>query len=181
MNNKSPQNTGPDGLAGEGARTGKWRRASIALVALLLALAGAGDAAAAARYVDAMDYPGAGAGWEAFSDLERRLDHDFDQICGDTFCEGDYSDYQPLRLRCSVNAASGAMKRCLWTFAASEIATDPASGRLRVDSRTWSCPIALPPGVTLREFMAALSGPSPLFDPLPRDGTPLYENLIDCL
>jgi len=180
MNRNKPENTAYGRSDGRTA-SAVGRRAIAVALAALLALAGAGDAAATARYADVIDHPDGGGGWEAFGDLERRLEHDFDQICGDTFCEGDYSDYQPLRLRCSVNIASEAMKRCLWTFAASEITADPATGRLRVDTRTWSCPIALPAGMTLREFMAALSGPSPLFDPLPRGGAPLYENLIDCL
>ena len=154
----------------------------VMLLGLLLAIGGAADASAPPpRYVDALDYPANGEGWAAFGDLERRLEHDFDQICGDTFCEGDYSDYRPLRLRCSVTAANGVMRRCLWLFAASELSADPATGRLRVDARVWRCPVALPRGLALPELLAALSGPSPLFEPLPRGGKPIYENLIDCL
>lgn len=51
-------------------------------------------------FVDAVDWPANGEGWEAFVDLEQRLDRDFDNICGDTFCGGEFSDYQPLRFRC---------------------------------------------------------------------------------
>ncbi|HEY0333875.1 MAG TPA: hypothetical protein VGC74_09225 [Stenotrophomonas sp.] len=150
---------------------------------MVLPLAGSASAQAPAkaRYVDAADYPAAGEGWEASHDLERRLARDFDQICGDTFCEGDYSDYQPLRLRCSVNAATGMMKRCLWTFAASELSVEPATGHLRTDTRAWACPIGLSRGLTRQEMIVALAGPAPLFEPMPHGGAPIYDSLIDCL
>ncbi|MCD7097671.1 hypothetical protein LRX76_04430 [Stenotrophomonas sp. MMGLT7] len=72
----------------------------ILLAALLAAQALiAGHAAAQPEYVDAIDYPGNADGWEIFHALERRLFLDFEQICGDTFCEGEFSDYRPLRYR----------------------------------------------------------------------------------
>ncbi len=153
--------------------------AGVLAAGLAMALAGTASAAEPV-YVDAVDYPGNGEGWEAFGDLRRKLEKDFDMICGDTFCEGDFSDYRPLRLRCSVHRASGAMRQCTWTFGASEIDVEPRTGRLLVTTRTWRCPIALPPGLTLPEFHRALAVPNPLFRPLP-GGQPIYENLIGCL
>lgn len=147
---------------------------------VLAMVLGGAVSAAEPEYVDAVDYPGNAEGWYAFGELQRRLERDFDGICGDTFCEGEYSDYRPLRLRCSVNRASGAMRQCAWTFAASEISVEPRTGRLLVDTRTWRCPIALPPGLTLPEFHQALAVDQPLFQPLP-GGQPIYESLIGCL
>jgi hypothetical protein len=150
-------------------------------IAGVLALLLAGSVSAAEPgYVDAVDYPGNSEGWEAFYQLRRGLERDFDAICGDTFCEGEYSDYRPLRLRCSVNRFSGVMRQCTWTFAASEISVEPRTGRLLVDTRSWRCPIALPPGLTLPEFHRALAVERPLFEPLP-GGQPIYESLIGCL
>jgi hypothetical protein len=140
----------------------------------------AGGAAAGPQYVDAMDYPASGEGWSTFRALERQLEADFDDICGDTFCEGEYSDYRPLRYRCSVDQASGVMRQCVWTFGASEISVEPTTGRLLVDTKTWRCPTRLPPGLTLPEFYQALAVSSPLFAPLP-GGEPIYESLIGCL
>jgi hypothetical protein len=94
-------------------------------------------------YMGALDYPTVGAGWEAFYDLERRLAEDFDQRCGDTFCEGEYGHYQPLRLRCSVRQRDGVIGQCVWAFGASEASVDPASGPLQVDARLWPCPTPL--------------------------------------
>ncbi len=152
---------------------------------LLIGLAAMGVcgllAAAEPAYVDAVDYPGNAEGWEAFRQLERRLDHDFDQICGDSFCEGDYSDYQPLRYRCSVHRATGVLRQCTWTFAASEIGVEPTTGRLLVDTKTWRCPTPLAAGTRLEAFYQALSVPNPLFEPLPGTGKAIYESLIGCL
>ena len=61
----------------------------------------------ASPYVDLIDYPHQEANWDRFFALEGRLQHGFDAICGDTFCEGEYSDIRALRLRCSVDAVRG--------------------------------------------------------------------------
>lgn len=155
----------------------KGRCGCLLLALLLLATGGAN---AQSTYVDAVDHPGISDGWGAYLDLRNRLEHDFDQICGDTFCEGEYSDYKPLRYRCSVELATGLVEQCTWTFGASEISVDHISGQLLVDSRTWSCPIRLPAGLTLPVMYQALAGPEPLFTALP-GGQPIYESLIDCL
>jgi len=61
-----------------------------------------GAANAAPRYVDARDYPAPGAGAKAFDQMEASLIEGFNHVCGDTFCEGQYINYLPLRLTCSV-------------------------------------------------------------------------------
>jgi hypothetical protein len=66
-------------------------------------------AAQAFPYVDLIDYPQQEANWDRFFALEGRLQHGFDAICGDTFCEGEYSDIRALRLRCSVDAVRGTV------------------------------------------------------------------------
>lgn len=73
-------------------------------------------------YVDLIDYPRQEANWDRFFALEGRLQQGFDRICGDTFCEGEYSDIRALRLRCSVDAVHGTVHECLWAFAASDLA-----------------------------------------------------------
>lgn len=132
-------------------------------------------------YVDAVDYPTPSAGWEAFLDLERRLAEDFNQICGDTFCEGEYSDYQPLRLRCSVRQRDGVVGQCVWTFAASEAGIDPATGQVQVDARLWQCPTPLLPHTRLAALYKALAVEHPLFAPLPHSDRSINDGLIDCL
>ncbi|WP_115554542.1 hypothetical protein [Xanthomonas arboricola] len=157
----------------------------LARLLLLLLLSLAAQVAAAATplptYVDAVDWPANGEGWEAFSDLEQRLDRDFDNICGDTFCGGEFSDYQPLRFRCSVHSVTGVVRSCIWTFGASEISVDPRSGYLRSDSRVWRCTAPLRAGTRLDEMYRVLAVTNPLFEPLPGGAPPIYDGLIGCL
>jgi len=104
------------------------------LASLSLPLSSAAVAAtpaATASYVELGDYLRGEAEIEAWYEALYRLRDNFDQICGDTFCEGDYSNIQALRLRCSVDSASGLVGRCLWSFAASNEEIDPATGAIR--------------------------------------------------
>jgi hypothetical protein len=148
------------------------------LAALLLPAA---SVSAQEVYVDAVDYPTPGAGWEVFRDLEHRLGEDFDQICGDTYCEGEYSDYQPLRYRCSVRQRDGVMGQCVWTFAASEASIDPASGKVQVDAQLWQCQSPIEKGTRLGAFYNALAVERPLLAPLPHSKASINDGLIDCL
>jgi hypothetical protein len=150
---------------------------AVAVAALLLA----GGASAQDRYVDAADYPTPGAGWEVFHDLEDRLEADFDQLCGDTYCEGEYSDYRPLRYRCSVRQRDGVIGQCVWTFGASEASIDPVSGQVQVDAQLWQCNTPLRKGTRLTGFYAALAGPGPMLAPLPRTTLSINDGLIGCL
>ncbi len=156
---------------------------SLRLLALLLALCGPAPALADQHpdYVDAIDYPGNGEGWDAFQGLQQRLISDFDEVCGDTFCEGEFSDYRSLRFRCSVHRATGVLAECVWTFGASELSVHPRTGKLQVDARTWQCHSPLSPGTSLAAFYAALAVAGPLFEPLPGSGLSIYEGLTECL
>ncbi|MEE5092039.1 hypothetical protein V2H26_18925, partial [Xanthomonas euvesicatoria] len=146
------------------------------LVLLLLSLtAQIAAATPPPTFVDAVDWPANGEGWEAFIDLEQRLDRDFDNICGDTFCGGDFSDYQPLRFRCSVHRVTGVVRSCIWTFGASEVSVDPRSGYLRSDSRVWRCTAPLKAGTHLEEMYRPLAGANPLFPPLRGGEPPIYD------
>ncbi|WP_281852823.1 hypothetical protein [Dyella sp. GSA-30] len=136
------------------------------------------------KYVDAIHYPDNEEGWSRFYDLAERLTRDFDAVCGDTFCESDYSNIQSLRLRCSVERATGVMGECIWTFAGSYEDVDPVNGRVQVDARVWNCKAPLAAGTSIEHFYAALEG-SHLMDaidaPLPGTKLSLYDGLTDCL
>ncbi len=152
---------------------------------LLLAASIAGGPAAAQSapdYVDVSAYPLDDATYEAWLTLRGALREDFDQICGDTFCEGEFSNIESLRFRCSVERGSGRIGMCAWTFAASNEEIDPATGRIGVSQRGfWRCRAPLAKGTTLHEFIAALDAPRPLYAALPRNGRTLMDGLIDCL
>jgi hypothetical protein len=149
------------------------------LLALLMITTTAAHAAPA--YVDAKNFPSQEAGWARFRDLEDRLRRGFDDICGDTFCEGEYSNIQHLRFRCSVKASTGTMGACTWTLAGSAEEVDPADGRIHVDARLWNCAAPLQPGTSVPAFYAALEGRDAIHAALPGGGPSMYDTLADCL
>lgn len=157
-----------------------WIVASIIMLTMALSPAVWADEE---KYVDAVHYPDNEESWDRFYDLAWRLNRDFDAICGDTFCEGDYSNIQSLGLRCSVERATGVMGECIWTFAGSYEDVDPDSGRVQVDARTWQCKAPLLPGTSIESFYAALENrPFDAIDaPLPGTRRSLYDGLTDCL
>ena len=141
------------------------------------------SALSAARYLDAIEYLGAhnDAGLEAWLTLTQALRRDFDGVCGDTFCEGDYSDLQPLSLRCSVAVKTGALHACTWSFAGSLGQVTASTGTLKVNSRTYACP--LPVTGTLEALLQALNAPGDLpalRRPLPGSPGSIYDALGDC-
>ena len=163
------------------------RSQSVACCSLLLAASVPLAAPAAtpgedvSQYVDASDYVQGEAQTEAWFSTLSALKRDFDDICGDTFCEGEYSNIESLGYRCSVHRASGRIGTCVWVFAASHEEVDPATGEILVMPKFWRCPTPLAPGTTLEELLSALAGPSPLDATLPRRDRSIYQGLIDCL
>ncbi|NVI96887.1 hypothetical protein HV824_01945 [Myxococcus sp. AM009] len=152
---------------------------SLSFLAPLSALASGNTVANA--YVDVSAYLTSEADIEAWYQLSASLKRNFDDICGDTFCEGEYSNIESLRFRCSVNALTGRMGQCVWVFAASNEEVDPATGAVTVDAQTWACQVPLAPRTTMQQLLAALAGTSPLYATLPRTQTTIYEGLGDCL
>lgn len=166
-------------------RAGEYGRLRLAAAALLLTVllpvAVAAAPVSAGTHVDLVDYPRNNAQWEPFQDLRRRLVKDFDEVCGDTYCEGEYSDIQALRIRCSVQRAAGTVSQCRWAFAASDLGVDRDSGQIEARQPVWLCPLPVPPGTSVAAFLDALSGPRPLFRLLPGATDTFYDALGDCL
>lgn len=133
------------------------------------------------RYVDTSAYLTRDADIDAWYELTHGLKHGFDQICGDTFCEGEFTNIQSLRFRCSVRRTTGEIGVCAWMFAASEEEIEPRTGRILVRKGFWRCLAPLAPHTTIEELLAALQGPSPLYAALPRSTVSLMDGLIDCL
>ncbi len=155
-------------------------RSLIAAAALALASFAAG--AQEARYVDVSAYPLSDAQYEAWLRLRIELAQDFDDICGDTFCEGEFSNIESLRFRCSVEQATGRIGMCAWMFAASNEEIDPFTGRIRVSQRGfWRCRVPVVRGTTIEQFVDALQGDAPLYAPLPMTTKTMMDGLIDCL
>lgn len=132
-------------------------------------------------HVDARDYPLPGQGIAAFAAMEQALVRGFDDLCGDTFCEGDYSNLRALQLRCAVAARSGIVTACAWSFAGSHatvIGNDPLPV---VDARTWICRLPIAPATPLPVLLSTLSGRDALHTRLPGRDISTYDALTDCL
>ncbi|MEI2430835.1 hypothetical protein RDV84_14665 [Lysobacter yananisis] len=134
-----------------------------------------------ASYTELGGYLHSDAETNAWYELLYRLRENFDEICGDTFCEGDYSNIQALRFVCSVETGSGVLGQCVWTFAASHEEVDAATGRVAVAPKVWRCRAPLARKTTAQALLGALAGERPLYAPLPGTTKSIYDGLIDCL
>lgn len=151
-------------------------------IALLAALLLTGAAHAAPVFVDARDYPTPGAGHERFLAAERMLVRGFDDVCGDTFCEGQYYNLWAMRLRCSVQQATGVVGSCVWTFAGSDTRVQNY-GRIDVDHGSYACTLPLAPETRLEQLLQVwlVAGHEAIDAPLPGTTTSVYDGLTDCL
>lgn len=151
-----------------------------ALAAFSVAPAAAQPAApAGSPYVEPGSYLDE-AHYERWFWITRRLVHDFDQICGDTFCEGEYTNIQSLRFACSVHRLSGALGGCGWSFAASDewIGARGAIGSERV---SWQCVAPIAPRTHIHDVIAALDVEEPLYAPIPGTDASFFDVLAGCL
>ena len=147
----------------------------------LAVLLGVAPPAVAGSHVDLVDFPTSEANWDRFYDLEASLMHGFDRICADTICEGDYSNYRVMQVRCAVQRLAGVVTGCAWVIAASELRVQPATGEVQVDNGRWVCPVDLLPGVPVEQFHAVLSGPDGVEASFPGLGRGLFDGLLGCL
>ena len=154
---------------------------ALALSAGLLASGGQAHAQSRGHYVDAGTYLiEDDARFEAWYHLRRQLAQNFDYICGDTFCEGDYTNIQSLRYTCSVHRVSGRIGSCGWAFAASEETVVALTGRIESQPMAWLCTSPIVRGTTIEALVDALQGDEPLYAALPVSGRTLYDGLADC-
>ena len=122
-------------------------------------------------------HPGAENNW---IDLRTTLFNDFYNVCGDTFCDGDYNPVQPLSLTCSVDAKTGAFHMCLWTFAGSYDTVAKTSGNITAHPKIWKCSIPLTGDANT--LINTLNGSSDaLQNPLPGSSSSIYDAIGSCL
>jgi hypothetical protein len=119
---------------------------------------------------------------ERWFTLKRQLRQDFDDICGDTFCEGDFTNLEALSFRCSVSTRTGQLRRCLWLFAGSYETVTASTGNIRPTARFFQCPVPLTgtPAAALDALLAS-GERGPLWSPMPGTTQSIYDTLIDCL
>jgi hypothetical protein len=121
--------------------------------------------------------------YEAWRGIYTTLQSNFDDVCGDTYCGSDYSNLEPIRLRCSFDPASGLMKNCAYVFAGSYEVITPATGTIKVTAKTFSCHLPVS-GIALTTFMSTLTAAGttpPLRRLLPGTSTSIYDALGGCL
>jgi hypothetical protein len=133
------------------------------------------------RYIDPDTYLTDPVQWESWYTLMSRLKSNFNEVCGDTFCEGDYNNIESLSFRCSVEQHSGRIGACVWVFAASNEAIDARTGIIEVQPRSWTCAAPLAPHTTIESLLTTLDNDWPMDTPLPNATATLYDSLIDCL
>ncbi|WP_394850554.1 hypothetical protein LZC95_24240 [Pendulispora brunnea] len=155
----------PDGAGGEEAR--------VAAAAL--------TEGSAKEYVDIAQHLTEAADVDAWYALVSNLKRNFDDLCGDTFCEGEFSNIESLRYRCSVEKASGTMGTCVWVFGASKEDVTTSTGNVTVDTQTWRCKTPLAPNTSVHDFLSALSGTHPIDAKLPGSTQSIYDGLTNCL
>jgi hypothetical protein len=156
---------------------------ALALSAGILASGGQAHAQSRGPYVDAGTYLiEDDARFEAWYHLRRQLAHNFDDICGDTFCEGDFTNLEALSFRCSVSTRTGQLRRCLWLFAGSYETVTASTGNIRPTARFFHCPVPLTgtPAAALDALLAP-GERGPLWNPMPGTTQSIYDTLIDCL
>ena len=114
---------------------------------------------------------------EWFDNL-RKLTTEFNAICGDTFCEGSWSNLTPLTFGCAVTSKAGNVKDCVWTFAASSVDVDVTTAGIFTNAPTFQCPVTIKTTAVKLSHLLATSS-NALQAALP--GTPsIYEQLGDC-
>lgn len=114
-------------------------------------------------------------------DVQYYLKENFDFICGDTICEGEYPNIQAMSYRCSVDATNGNMGECIWTFLATKEQVRASDGKVQVDVHPWYCRSPLAPGTKATELLDALNTNVPMWTYLPGTRSTLWDGLIDCL
>jgi hypothetical protein len=135
------------------------------------------DLTSKTQYVFLGEFVTADADYERWREIQLGLEDQFDEICGDTFCEGDWSNLWSLGFECSVSSKQGRIRECVWTFAASDEQIDGASGAISSRVPFFECRVR--PTGTVKGLLPAF-GDDPLHAELPGLGASLYDALGAC-
>jgi hypothetical protein len=118
--------------------------------------------------------------YERYLEFQQRLAERFKDICGDTFCGGDYADLAPTGLTCSASGNGATIKECLWAFGGSQAIVDGATGSVRVHATTFACTIPVRARTT--SFVTAMSASAdPLYEIIPGHDRAFVDGLYACL
>lgn len=118
----------------------------------------------------------------------RAINQQFTDICGDTFCSGDFSNLTPLDFTCSVRITDRKVTGCLWTIVGTYTEIDAQTGAMRPHARDYHCDLGLTgsPSELTTFLRTASQGGESGYDGLTRVSIPgashtLYQALLKCL
>lgn len=130
-------------------------------------------------YADALDVL-QGSVADAYYEARSAIRDEADAACGDTFCEGEYSNLKSLSFRCSTHG-DGVLGECSWTFAGTDVRR-LATGLHKQKGAAFVCKIpVVGTAAELGQALAPSDDGARLLDrTLPGGGT-LNEALGSCL
>ena len=115
----------------------------------------------------------------AWYDLNTQLAGEFNNVCGDTFCEGDYANLTPLTLMCAVSSKAGQVHDCAWSFAGSYSSVDAVTAVVHESAPTFQCHFKA--NTTITKLVTLLQSSNDAINlPLPGSNTSIYDSLFDC-
>jgi hypothetical protein len=136
--------------------------------------------ASATGYEDPADADNIDEG--AWDDMASGLSSSFADVCGDTFCEGDYPNLTAFLFTCGVNTKSTKIQECRWVFQGSNSTVAAATGAVTVNEKSWVCPItAHGTAANLISTLTSASSVEPVQRTLPGETTSAYDALAKCL
>ncbi len=143
----------------------------------------ASQAFAAGRYLESWEIPSPYE--QAYDKSVTNLKESFDNICGDTFCEGDFGNLTVLDLACSFEEDTLNLKECVWVIAGSYSELDEKTGKYKVRTSMNECHVPMN-DMAVNDFNKAYSGEWKTADRafhemnLPK-GKSMYEAISECM
>ncbi len=133
-------------------------------------------------YVEAGSYWASASYRAKWEQTKSALSLGFDQVCGDTFCGGDYGNIRSLAFVCSVTRSTGNVKACAWVLGGS-YALPAKNGVEAASQRTWRCEV--PMNGTLSQLVGVVTATNVpedvLHRALPGTTSTAYDALLNCL
>lgn len=138
---------------------------------------GGDEQAVTTTYVEIQEF-GSTPAEDAWHSINSKLQGEFRRVCGDTFCEGEFSNLTALRLYCSVTSKHATIHDCAWAFTASRHEVDTVTAAVIPNAVTYQCHFK--PETTGPALIALLQGSDDaLHAALPGMGS-IYDTLGDC-
>jgi hypothetical protein len=115
------------------------------------------------------------AAWAA---VQTGITGEFDNVCGDTFCGGDYSNLTSMGLVCGVSSARGIIKDCAWTFVGSSHLINGSTGTVQASIASFQCHFKPSGGV--KALSTLLQQKDAIRQAIPGVNLSLYDVIGEC-